>query len=133
MDKKKIIKEYKNKIKLINKYNKFYYDKNSPIISDSEYDYLRKDLLSLETKYDFLKSKTSPSTSVGYKPSKNFNKLPHRVPMLSLANAFGEDDLINFEKKIINFLSLNKSYELVYSAEPKIDGISASLIYKNEF
>ena len=50
--------------------------------------------------------------------------------MLSLANAFGEDDLINFEKKIINFLSLNKSYELVYSAEPKIDGISASLIYK---
>ena len=131
MDKKKIIKEYKNKIKLINKYNKFYYDKNSPIVSDSEYDYLRKDLLSLETKYDFLKSKTSPSTSVGYKPSKNFNKLPHRVPMLSLANAFGEDDLINFEKKIINFLSLNKSYELVYSAEPKIDGISASLIYKN--
>jgi len=131
MDKKKILEEYKNKIKLIKKYNKFYYDKNSPIISDSEYDYLRKGLLSLESKYDFLKSKTSPSTSVGYKPSKNFSKLPHRVPMLSLANAFGEDDLINFEKKIINFLSFNKSYELVYSAEPKIDGISASLNYKN--
>ena len=75
MDKKKIIKEYKNKIKLINKYNKFYYEKNSPIISDSEYDDIRKDLLLLETKYDFLKSKTSPSISVGYKPSKNFNKI----------------------------------------------------------
>ena len=131
MDKKKILKEYKKKIKLINKYNKFYYEKNSPIISDGAYDHLRKDLLSLEAKYDFLKSKTSPSKSVGYKPSKNFNKLPHRVPMLSLANAFGEDDLINFEKKIINFLSFNKECELVYSAEPKIDGISASLNYKN--
>ncbi len=131
MDKKKIIKEYKNKIKLINKYNKFYYEKNSPIISDSEYDDIRKDLLLLETKYDFLKSKTSPSISVGYKPSKNFNKIPHRVPMLSLANAFGKEDLINFEKKIINFLSLDNSSEIVYSVEPKIDGISASLTFKN--
>ncbi len=131
MDKKKIIKEYKNKIKLINKYNKFYYDKNSSIISDSKYDNIKKDLLLLESKYDFLKSKASPSKNVGYKPSKNFNKFPHRVPMLSLANAFGEDDLINFEKKIINFLSFNKSNKLVYSAEPKIDGISASLTYKN--
>ena len=51
--------------------------------------------------------------------------------MLSLANAFNEEDLINFEKKIINFLNLNKEYKIEYSAEPKIDGISASIIYKN--
>ena len=131
MDKKEIIKEYKKKIKLISKYNKFYYDKNSPIISDSEYDNIRKDIVSLEAKYDFLKSKNSPLAKVGFKPSKNFNKLPHKVPMLSLANAFSKEDLINFEKKIKNFLSLNNNYKLTYSAEPKIDGISASLTYKN--
>ena len=51
--------------------------------------------------------------------------------MLSLGNAFNEEDLVNFEKKILNFLSLDKSKEVEYSAEPKIDGISASLIYKN--
>jgi DNA ligase (NAD+) len=57
--------------------------------------------------------------------------MSHRVPMLSLANAFGKDDLINFEKKLLNFLSKNENFKLSYSAEPKIDGISASLIYKN--
>ena len=131
MDKKEIIKKYKKKIQLISKYNKFYYDKNSPIISDSEYDNIRKDIVSLEAKYDFLKSKNSPLAKVGFKPSKNFNKLPHKVPMLSLANAFSKEDLINYEKKIKNFLSLNNNYKLTYSAEPKIDGISASLTYKN--
>ena len=71
------------------------------------------------------------SQVVGYKPSKNFNKYPHKVPMLSLANAFTEEDLINFEKKILNYLSIKNDFVIEYSAEPKIDGISASLIYKN--
>ena len=56
----------------------------------------------------FLINKNSPSQSVGFKPSKNFQKIKHKVPMLSLGNAFNEEDLRNFEKKIINFLSLNK-------------------------
>ena len=60
-----------------------------------------------------------------------FKKINHRTPMLSLANAFGRDDLINFEKKILNFLSKDHDFRLSYSAEPKIDGISTSLIYKN--
>ena len=67
----------------------------------------------------------------GYKPSKNFKKITHRVPMLSLANAFTEEDLNNFEKKILNYLDKGKNFEIFYSAEPKIDGISASLNYKN--
>ncbi|MDA9200189.1 NAD-dependent DNA ligase LigA, partial [Candidatus Pelagibacter sp.] len=79
----------------------------------------------------FLFSKDSPSKKIGFKPSKNFKKALHKVPMLSLANAFGREDLINFEKKISNFLSKNKDFNLSYSTEPKIDGISASLIYKN--
>ena len=129
MNKKEIQKKYKDKIKLFNKLNKFYYDKSEPIASDQEYDVLKKEILLLETNHKFLKSKDSPSNTVGYKPSKNFKKVLHRAPMLSLANAFSEEDLINFEKKILNFLSQKKNFEIFYSAEPKIDGISASLSY----
>ncbi|MDC1258181.1 NAD-dependent DNA ligase LigA [Pelagibacteraceae bacterium] len=123
--------EYLKKIDLIQKYNKYYYDKNKPIVSDQIFDLLKKDIINLENKYKFLKSQQSPSRSVGFKPSKNFQKVKHRVPMLSLGNAFNEDDLKNFEKKIINFLSLEEIDIIDYSAEPKIDGISASLIYFN--
>ena len=131
MSKKNIEKEYKEKIKLITRYNKSYFDNNNPSVTDKEYDELKAEILSLESNYNFLKSKKSPSENVGYKPSKNFKKNTHRVPMLSLANAFGREDLVNFEKKISNFLSKNQDFNLTYSAEPKIDGISASLIYKN--
>jgi DNA ligase (NAD+) len=131
MNKKKIEKEYKKRIKLINDYNKNYYDLSKPLVSDKEYDDLKNSIFILESKYSFLNSEKSPSKVVGFKPSKNFKKITHRAPMLSLANAFGREDLINFEKKILNFLSKNDDFNLSYSAEPKIDGISASLIYKN--
>ena len=131
MNKKEIIIKYKKKLELINKLNKFYYDKSKPIVTDKEYDDLKREIILLENEYLFLKSKDSPSTSVGHKPSKNFKKANHRVPMLSLANAFSEEDLINFEKKITNFLSKREGFKISYSAEPKIDGISASLTYKN--
>ena len=131
MNKKEIESKYINKIKLLNEFNKFYYDKSNPKISDKEYDDLKKEILILEKNFNFLKSVKSPSKIVGYKPSKNFKKLKHRIPMLSLANAFDEEDLQNFEKKILNFLSQKNNYRISYSAEPKIDGISASLTYKN--
>jgi DNA ligase (NAD+) len=124
-------KDYLNKVKLLNKYNKFYYDKSNPIVNDQEYDDLKLDISKIEKKYPNLISKESPSLKVGFKPSKNFKKIKHKIPMLSLGNAFNEEDLVNFEKKILNFLSLGKSKEVEYSAEPKIDGVSASLIYKN--
>ena len=125
----KIEKEYLKKIKLFQEYNKYYYDKSDPKITDSEFDSLKKQIIELESKHKFLKSENSPSKSVGFKPSKNFKKVKHRTQMLSLSNAFNEEDLKNFEKKIRNFLSLTKDFEIEYSAEPKIDGISASLIY----
>ena len=131
MNKKKIRADYEKKINLINKYNQFYYDKSKPIVSDSDYDLIKNKILSLESKYKFLKSKKSPSKIVGHKPSKNFKKVQHRVPMLSLSNAFSEEDLNNFEKRILNYLSEDEDFKISYSAEPKIDGISASLIYKN--
>ena len=124
-----IKKKYQIKLAEFNKHNKLYYNKSKPIISDSEFDDLKKEIIDLENKYKFLKSKKSPSTSIGYKPSKSFEKYKHKMPMLSLSNAFDKDDLLNFEKKIYNYLNKNINFE--YSVEPKIDGISASLTYKN--
>ena len=131
MDKILIKKNYKKKIELYNYYNKKYYDQNISEIPDAAFDNLKNEIIDLEKKNTFLSNKKSPSQSVGYKPSKNFKKVKHGVPMLSLANAFDRNDLINFEKRILNFLSKNKNFLLSYSVEPKIDGISASLIYRN--
>ena len=131
MNKGLILEEYLKKIELLNKHNKHYYDKNESIISDYDFDIIKKNIIDLEKENLFLKSEESPSKSVGFKPSKNFQKVKHKVPMLSLGNAFNEEDLKNFEKKIINFLSLQDASTIEYSAEPKIDGISASLTYVN--
>ena len=124
-----IKKYYNKKINEIKKHNKLYFDKSSPQVSDKEYDRIKKEILDLEKKYSYLKSTSSPSHSLGFAPSKNFIKSNHRVKMLSLSNAFDKNDLENFEKKIFNYL--NKKVEIEYSVEPKIDGISASLTYKD--
>ena len=131
MNENLIKKKYKKKIELLNHYNKRYYNDNISEVSDSIFDNLKKEIIDLEKKYNFLKSKKSPQVQVGHKPSKNFKKVAHKVPMLSLANAFSEEDLKNFEKKIINYLDKDNNFTIEYSAEPKIDGISASLNYKN--
>jgi DNA ligase (NAD+) len=124
------IKNYYNKkIKELKKHNKLYFEKSSPKITDNQYDLIKKEIIDLEKKHKFLKSDFSPSNSLGYAPSKNFEKAIHRVKMLSLSNAFNLEDLENFEKKIFNYL--NNKTEIEYSVEPKIDGISASLTYKN--
>jgi DNA ligase (NAD+) len=131
MNKKEVKKKYYKKIKLITNYNKHYYNESLSLVSDKEYDEIKEEIFLLEKKYDFLNSEKSPSKIVGHKPSKNFKKKSHRTAMLSLANAFGKEDLINFEKRILNFLSKDNDFSLSYSAEPKIDGISASLMYKH--
>ena len=125
-----IIKNYLNKVKLIEKYNKFYYDKDAPIITDHEYDKLKKEILELEIKYLYLKKYGSITKKVGFKPSSKFNKVKHAKQMLSLANAFDNKDIVDFEKKINNYLN-NKNLNFTFSTEPKIDGISASLTYKD--
>ncbi|MBD1158012.1 NAD-dependent DNA ligase LigA [Pelagibacterales bacterium SAG-MED17] len=126
-----IRKYYKKKINELKNHNKLYFEKSSPKISDGQYDKTKQEILDLEKKYSFLKSDSSPSTTLGYTPSKNFVKSKHRVKMLSLSNAFDIADLKNFEKKIFNYL--NDKINVEYSVEPKIDGISASLTYKNGF
>ena len=131
MDKKEIKKLYNSKVNLLKKYNESYFDKNKSIVSDKEYDEIKKEVLGLEKNFSYLISKYSPSQIVGFKPSKNFKKSLHKIPMLSLGNAFSEEDLINFEKKIKNYLSIRNDFKILYSAEPKIDGISASLTFKD--
>jgi len=125
-----ITKEYLNKVKLLEEHNKSYYDKDSPVISDQRYDALKQETLKLEKKYSFLKKHGSIKNKVGFSPSLRFNKIKHSKPMLSLANAFDSKDIKDFIKKINNYLN-NKNLNLSFSLEPKIDGISASLTYKN--
>jgi len=124
----KSLSEYKKKLELIKKHDKYYYELNKPKATDSEYDQLKKELLNFEevnNKYNFVKNK------IGYLPSKKFSKVKHFEKMLSLDNAFDIEDVKNFLKKIKNFLNLESFNSLDLIAEPKIDGISASLIYQN--
>ncbi len=128
-EKNKIISKYKKKIKQIKLLNDSYYNKDTPKVTDAEYDDLKKEVLELENKFNFLKKIESISKIVGAKPSNKFKKIKHLKPMLSLSNAFNKNDIDDFLKKINNFLNINDKYMELYS-EPKIDGISATLIYQ---
>ena len=125
------LKEYKEKITLIQKLNKAYYHNDKPLVSDAEYDKIKKDILDFEKKNPKIVDINSPSEKVGFAPSEKFSKVKHLVPMLSLDNAFTKDDVEDFLKKIRNYLNFEKDTPIELTAEPKIDGISASLIYKN--
>ena len=129
-EKNEIIKKFKYKINLLKKYDKHYHDKDSPLVSDQEYDYLKKEVIDLEKSYKYLKKFGSILINVGFSPSNKFKKIKHLKPMLSLSNAFNKDDMKDFLSKIQNFLN-NKDLIIELISEPKIDGISATLIYEN--
>ena len=125
----KIIEIYKKKIDLLKKHNRLYFNSDDPIISDSEYDSLKKEIINLEKKNIFLKKLNLNKKMVGSPPSNKFNKIKHLKPMLSLSNAFDKNDMKDFLSKINNFLSI-KEKSIEFSSEPKIDGISATFIYE---
>ena len=129
MQRKEIEKIYIGKIKRLKKYDRAYFEKDSPLVTDRDYDNKKNEILDLENKYKYLKHEDSPSKKVGYAPSSKFKKVGHDIPMLSLANAFNRENIEDFLKKIKNFLNMQNSEKIVFSAEPKIDGISASLKY----
>jgi len=131
MQRKDIEKNYVKKINELKNYNKTYFQDDKPLISDKSYDDKKREILDLEKKYKYLNDKNSPSQKVGYEPSGKFKKVEHDMPMLSLANAFSKENIEDFFKKIQNFLNIKNSEKIVFSAEPKIDGISASLKYIN--
>ena len=132
MKKKDLIKNYKSKIKNLKFHNDLYFNKDNPEISDQEYDKLKREIIDLENSHIFLKKIDKISNYVGAPPLNKFKKLKHLRPMLSLSNAFGKSDMIDFIKKIYNFLNL-RNLNLEFTCEPKIDGISASLIYEKGF
>ena len=127
-NKKKIENEYKKKVNRLINLNKAYFDKDKPIVSDSEFDKLKQELINISKKYTFLKKIKDLNKIVGFKPSTKFEKVKHTKPMLSLGNAFEKKDIIDFKKKISNFLNFRS--DIQFSAEPKIDGISSTLRYE---
>ena len=129
MKKSEILKIYKGKVKELKKHNFLYFNKDSPKISDAEYDKLKEELIKLEESNSSLKKLNLLQNIVGSKPTNKFKKIKHLKSMLSLSNAFEKKDMEDFLKKIDNFLNQqNNNLELF--SEPKIDGISATLIYE---
>ncbi|HYK92228.1 MAG TPA: NAD-dependent DNA ligase LigA [Acidobacteriota bacterium] len=112
----------------IEEHNYRYYVANEPVISDAEYDRLFRELVELEKEYPELASADSPTQRVGAEPQERFKKVQHRRPMLSLANAFDEDELRAFDKRIHNLLETD---DVDYVTELKIDGCAVTLNYEN--
>jgi DNA ligase (NAD+) len=108
-----------------------YYQEDAPSVSDAEYDRLRQRYSAIEARFPQLRSATSLSQRVGAAPSARFAKVRHAVPMLSLDNAFAEDDVRDFVGRIRRFLRLADDENIAFSAEPKIDGLSMSLRYES--
>ena len=107
-----------------------YYVEDAPVITDAQYDALRRENNEIEDQFPHLVRKDSPSRNVGAKPSGKFGKIKHIVPMLSLDNAFTDEDVEDFTARIKRFLSLGETERLAFTAEPKIDGLSAALRYE---
>jgi DNA ligase (NAD+) len=108
-----------------------YYQDDAPTVSDAEYDKLRKRYGAIEARFPQLRTLESLTRKVGAAPSARFAKIRHAVPMLSLGNAFAEEDVADFVGRIRRFLKLGDDEKIAFSAEPKIDGLSMSLRYEN--
>jgi DNA ligase (NAD+) len=111
-------------------HDKRYFQEDAPTISDADYDALRQRNLAIEQRFPDLVRPDSPSRRVGAKPSGRFRKVRHSVPMLSLGNAFTEEDVVDFFARVRRFLGLSPEHEIPFTAEPKIDGLSSSLRYE---
>ena len=111
---------------LIREHDARYYQQDAPTVSDAEYDALRRSLEALEKQFPELVQQDSPTQKVGSEIVSKFNKITHRVPMLSLGNAFSREEVQEFTQRIRRFLNLPEEQGLDYVAEPKIDGLSFS-------
>jgi len=114
----------------IERHDRAYYQDDAPKISDAEYDALRQRFNAIEARFPEFVTGASPSQKVGAAPSGKFKKVRHAVPMLSLDNAFAEEDVLDFVGRIRRFLKLGDDEPIDFSAEPKIDGLSMSLRYE---
>lgn len=108
-----------------------YHAEDSPSIADAEYDALKRRNAAIEARFPSLKRPDSPSDVVGAAATSGFGKITHDVRMLSLGNAFSEEDVVEFDASVRKYLGLAEDAALEYTAEPKIDGLSLSLRYEN--
>jgi DNA ligase (NAD+) len=127
-----LVEEFKKKVKKLKNYNDLYFNKDKPSVSDAFYDSFKREIINLENNNNFLKDLKLLKALVGSTPSNKFKKIKHLRPMLSLSNTFNINDMKDFLKKIKNFLN-NKNNNIELFSEPKIDGISATLIYEKGF
>ena len=128
LDKMQAEKELIRLNEILDRANSDYYSNDAPNLSDAEYDTLKKRNLNIELRFPNLKLKNSVSDKIGSKPSSTFKKIKHTVKMLSLANGFDEQDIIDFDHRVKKILG-SEDRVISYVAEPKIDGLSLSLKY----
>ena len=131
LDEKQAKAELKRLAAEIAAHDKRYYQEDAPTVSDAEYDALRQRNAAIEARFPDLVRADSPSRRVGAAPAVKFAKVRHAVPMLSLDNAFAEQDVVDFVGRIRRFLRLGEDEEIACNAEPKIDGLSMTLRYEN--
>ncbi|MBI4184770.1 MAG: NAD-dependent DNA ligase LigA [Proteobacteria bacterium] len=111
-------------------HDRLYYQENRPRISDTDYDALRQRNAAIEARFPALVRSDSPSRRVGAPPAAGFTKVRHAVPMLSLGNAFGDEEVLDFVARVRRFLGLSGEERVALVCEPKIDGLSVSLRYE---
>ncbi|HHG90266.1 MAG TPA: NAD-dependent DNA ligase LigA [Devosia sp.] len=131
LSKEEARKELRRLAREIADHDKAYYLKDAPNIPDADYDALRRRNLEIEARFPDLKRADSPTDRIGAMVTDGFSKVTHAVPMLSLGNAFDEQDVRDFAGRARKFFAHDKNLELAFTAEPKIDGLSASLLYEN--
>ncbi len=129
MDKAAAIKRIKGLRDLISYHNRRYYQLDDPEISDVEYDHLMRELIELEGRFPEIDVSESPTQRVGAAPLDKFATVSHLAPMLSLANAFSEQDILDFDERIKRFLGANEN--ITFVVEPKLDGTAVNLVYEN--
>ena len=114
----------------INEANSAYHCDDNPIMTDAEFDFLKKRNLEIELRFPEYKRSDSPTEKIGSLPSETFSKIKHSKKMFSLANAFKNSDLYDFAEQVRRFLNFGVADPLEYTVEPKIDGLSLSLRYE---
>ncbi len=131
MDKESIRSRIENLRKQINYHNYRYYVLDDPVISDKEYDSMLKELIELEKNNPEFFDENSPTVRVGGDVLNKFQKVEHKIPMMSLDDGFNEGDIREFDRKIKRFLKMPEDTDIEYFVEPKFDGLSICLIYED--